>query len=318
MSACAMPTRCSMPFENLRSCSRRSAPMPTRRAARRRACAALGAAIAEQPREVRRAAPRRSGSRRSTDSRAGSRCAAAPRRRRPAGRGSRRGPTSERSAASAASAWWSCRRRSGRGSRRPRPARRRASGDRARGTAAGARSRPRSPWSAPRCGSLAGMRVRGRRVTARVTCGSLQLQLDQPRRSTARRSRPPAVLRPLMKKVGVDFTPSSAPEAGVGLHLVQRAGVLRVEVGDAGRRRAPRPSTCSRRQRRPGWRTASPPASRAVALRSRHDAPPPPPRTRPMWTARAARGVALRLEREVLQHELAPARSPAYFARIGL
>ena len=28
MSACAMPTRCSIPFENLRSCSRRSAPMP--------------------------------------------------------------------------------------------------------------------------------------------------------------------------------------------------------------------------------------------------------------------------------------------------
>ena len=28
MSACAMPTRCSMPLENLRSCSRRSPPMP--------------------------------------------------------------------------------------------------------------------------------------------------------------------------------------------------------------------------------------------------------------------------------------------------
>ena len=49
MSACAIPTRCSMPFENLRSCSRRSAPMPTssrRRAARSRRSA---------PRDSRRA-----------------------------------------------------------------------------------------------------------------------------------------------------------------------------------------------------------------------------------------------------------------------
>src|SRR6185295_9345480 len=44
MIACAMPTRCSMPFENLRSCRRRSAPMPTsssRRVARVRLSAPL-------------------------------------------------------------------------------------------------------------------------------------------------------------------------------------------------------------------------------------------------------------------------------------
>ena len=84
--------------------------------------AAAPPARSRTARRSTRAAPRRSGSRRSRDSRAGSRCGASPRRRRPAGRGSRRAPTSGRSAASAASAWSSCRRRSGRGSRRPRPA----------------------------------------------------------------------------------------------------------------------------------------------------------------------------------------------------
>ena len=68
-----------------------------------------------------RATPPPSGSRRSRGSPAGSRCAAAWRRGRPAGRESRPGPRSERSAASAASASSSCRRRWARGSRRPRP-----------------------------------------------------------------------------------------------------------------------------------------------------------------------------------------------------
>ena len=115
-------------FVEQRATRGRDAPPARSRTARRSTTAAL----------------RRSGSRRSRDSRAGSRC----RRliasdRRPAGRGSRRARTSETPAASAASAWSSCRRRSDRENRRPRRPRRRASGDRARGRAACARSRLR-------------------------------------------------------------------------------------------------------------------------------------------------------------------------------
>jgi hypothetical protein len=74
-SACAMPTRWIMPFENLRSCSRRSAPMPTSSSSGSRA-PALGRGRSRRGWRSRRAAPRRSGSRRSTGSRGGSRCAA--------------------------------------------------------------------------------------------------------------------------------------------------------------------------------------------------------------------------------------------------
>ena len=123
MSACAMPTRCTIPFENLRSCSRRSAPMPTSSSSARHPLPALGGVVAEELGEITRAAPPRSGSRRSRGSPPGSRCAAAWRRGRPAGRESRLDPRSERSAASAASASSSCRRRWARGSRRSRPSR---------------------------------------------------------------------------------------------------------------------------------------------------------------------------------------------------
>ena len=49
MSACAMPTRCSMPLENLRSGSRRSLPMPTSSSSAFDATPALGGRDAEQP-----------------------------------------------------------------------------------------------------------------------------------------------------------------------------------------------------------------------------------------------------------------------------
>ena len=52
MRAWARPTRCSMPFENLRSGSRRSPPMPTRSSRRGHAPAPLGPRRAEQAREV--------------------------------------------------------------------------------------------------------------------------------------------------------------------------------------------------------------------------------------------------------------------------
>ncbi len=47
-----MPTRCSMPFENFRSCSRRSAPMPTSSSSARHAAAALGRRVAEEAGEI--------------------------------------------------------------------------------------------------------------------------------------------------------------------------------------------------------------------------------------------------------------------------
>ena len=47
-----MPTRCSIPFENLRSCSRRSPPMPTWSSSRRGAPAALGGVVAEERAEI--------------------------------------------------------------------------------------------------------------------------------------------------------------------------------------------------------------------------------------------------------------------------
>ena len=47
-----MPTRCTIPFENLRSCSRRSAPMPTSIEQARDPLPAVGGAVAEQLREV--------------------------------------------------------------------------------------------------------------------------------------------------------------------------------------------------------------------------------------------------------------------------
>ena len=43
-----MPTRCTMPFENFRSCSRRSAPMPTRSSEASTRAAAIGGGVAEQ------------------------------------------------------------------------------------------------------------------------------------------------------------------------------------------------------------------------------------------------------------------------------
>ena len=52
MSAWAMPTRCSMPLENLRSCSRRSPRDPDFVEQPARARPAVGGAVAEQPGEV--------------------------------------------------------------------------------------------------------------------------------------------------------------------------------------------------------------------------------------------------------------------------
>ena len=52
ISAWAMPTRCSMPFENLRSCSRRSAPMPTSIEQAAGAPPALRGVVAEERAEI--------------------------------------------------------------------------------------------------------------------------------------------------------------------------------------------------------------------------------------------------------------------------
>ena len=270
-----MPTRCSMPFENLRSCSRRSAPMPTSSSSAAARARRSAAGDAEQRRRNSRAVPRRSGSRRSRDSPAGSRA----RRfaaRSPSGRprisarpdvgkhqlhqqlqrGRLAGAVGAEKAEDLAA---------------PRP---RASGDRARGTAACARSRRRSPWSArgaSACIDRGGCTRPSHRRTL-TSCGHLRraaARRRSPDRRTAARSAP-STFTPLMKNVGVDLTPSCWPERDVALDELERRRVLRVEVGDLAdvarrlphRRRASSPA---------GGCTATPPSPRrgCVARASR-------------------------------------------------
>ena len=72
----------------------------------------------------------------------------------------------------------------------------------------------------------------------------------------------PSASAPLMKKVGVDFTPSSWPRPASVLTLLH-ARVLRVEVGDARRRSAPPSLTSSGVSMvDPGARRSSPRAFR--------------------------------------------------------
>ena len=143
---------------------------------------------------------------------------------------------------------------------------RRATAGRARGTAACARSRSRSPWSAPRCAIAGGMSLssgNGPRLL-----GPLQLQL-RCRTSKYCGGRICVGIRPLMKNVGVDFTPSSWPSPASVLISSLRACVLRVEVGDAADRprrvldlrRASAPADrCARRSTPPAYRTYPSPA----------------------------------------------------------
>ena len=102
MSAWAMPTRCSMPLENLRSGSRRSRADAHLVEQRVHAPAPVGGAECRTARRSSEAVPRPSGDRRSRAAPAGSRSAAWPRGRPPAGQGCAPRPRSERRAAAAA------------------------------------------------------------------------------------------------------------------------------------------------------------------------------------------------------------------------
>ena len=108
--------------------------------------------------------------------------------------------------------------------------------------------------------------VRRRRRRLDLAAGLLQLQLDR-RVEQGRRHLPPAITRPLMKKVGVDLTPSSAPSpASVLTSVSARAYCASKSVMPADVARGlPSPGPAS--ERRPGWRRASPRAYRPCPSR---------------------------------------------------